>query len=301
MALDEKVLAICVNWNGGEVLLRTLRSLLAGDYRDLRVVVVDNASAADPADDLRRLSDRIELTRLPENRGYGPAINTVLRRELASGSTPRFCLILNNDIELDPDTVSILVQEAKQHGPGIFGPKVLQFDHPERLEAAWGEVTWSHVLARFHGKNAVDGKAWQAKRPVQLLLGSALLFDTEVFKRIGLFDEQFFLYHEEVDLLFRAATGGIPTYFCPAAKVRHLGAYSSRNEPFLKTYWLRRNAVLFLRKHSASFLHWTWFWATLTLSLLFNIARLRKGRCQAILAGIRDGLQTEPATQDHLP
>jgi GT2 family glycosyltransferase len=136
-----EVAAICVNWNGGPALLETLKSLLDSDYPRLRVLVVDNASSDDS---LSRLPREVELLRLPVNTGYGEAINRGIRFLEERGGTEEpvgYFLILNNDILLERDTVSGLVAHAEKEGPGIYGPAVVMASDPEKLEAAWGELT----------------------------------------------------------------------------------------------------------------------------------------------------------------
>ncbi len=144
-----------------------------------------------------------------------------------------------------------MLELAREKGPGVYGPKVLLQDRPDRLDAAWGRITWSHVLSSFRGKGARDRGRFDRVRRVQLLLGCALLVHRRVFQDVGFFDEDYFMYHEEVDFLFRAGRRGYPCYYCPAARVHHRRAHSTRDKPLQRVFWVRRNTVLFLRKHQS--------------------------------------------------
>ena len=249
MPSPDPVLAICINWNGERVLHKTVDSLLHCDYAALKVLVVDNASDDKSA---CSLPSTVEVMKLEANLGYGGAINAALRSHLDADSAPYF-LLLNNDVLLAKDTLSRLIGFASDKGPGIFGPRIVQFEDSSRLEAAWGKVTWSHVLASYYGKNRRKiGARWNRMRQVELLLGSTLLVHRRIFEKVGLFDEAYFMYHEEVDFLFRARRSGFPIYYCPFTEVIHYGGHSTRRQPLKKTYWIRRNAVYFLRKHRAS-------------------------------------------------
>lgn len=291
MSADAAVLAACVNWNGGEMLSRTVRALLAADYPNLTILLVDNASTDGSGERAAALHPDIRLLRLDRNRGFAAGVNAAVRATEADPSgRPDYFLILNNDVALDRDALSVLVTEAQRRGPGVFGPKILRATDGNRLEAAWGRVTWSHVLAAFEGKDAEDGGGWNRLRRVPLVLGSVLLISREVFEAVGIFDERFFMYHEEVDFLYRVGKAGLPVYFCPAARAFHHGGYSTRSQPLKKVYWIRRNTVLFLRKHEAGPVRWSFFALSLALSLLFNLAALRFGRVRAISEGVRDGV-----------
>lgn len=303
MSPDESVLAICVNWNGGRVLLETVRSLLECRPGNLRfqVMVADNASSDDSLQHLEREYPEVEVKRLPSNRGYGGALNAAVEAVRRQGSESRYYLFLNNDIRLRPGCIEALLDAARRLGRGAYGPRILRDDDSGCLEAAWGEVDWSHVLARFHGIGSpADEPPWNQERRVQVLLGSAFLIGSEAFLQAGGFDPRFFMYHEEVDLFFRLDRLGIPAYYCPEAAAVHRGGYSTRSSPHLRTYWIRRNTILFLRKHSAGVHRWWRFAWTLGGSLVLNSLLFRWGRLNAILRGVRDGWKIDlcepPAT-----
>lgn len=293
----EKVLAICVNWNGEEVLRETLDSLLSSNYPHLQVCVVDNASTDQSLEVLKPLERDIDIVKLEENRGYGGGANTPVRRDLEKENDEvdrrSFFLICNNDLIFHHDAVSALVEAARRRPPGIFGPKVVRHSRPQQMEAISGRITWSHLAARFEGEGNSAESVAGAPHAVQLLLGSALLIDRELFQRVGLFDESFFMYHEEVDLLYRAQKAGFPVFLCPSATVEHRDGHSTRGKPELKTYWTRRGSAIFMRKHAWKARQWLWFGLTLSGSLLFNLMTGRTRRLKAIWQGVWDGLAAD--------
>jgi GT2 family glycosyltransferase len=291
MSRNPRLAAICVNWNGKEVLPATLGALRTSDYSPLEILVVDNASRDHSELDL---PTGVALLRLGENRGYAAALNAGVRL-LTEGKTENqqaeYFFLLNNDIEVAPDLVGKLVAFAEEKGPGVYGPKIMSYEKPDRLDMAWGELSWNHVLARYHGKGARDGQHWDQVRQVELLQGSALLVHRTVFDKIGPLDESFFMYHEEVDFLYRASLSGFPVYYCPFTRARHRGAHSTRTTPLKKVRWLRRNTVYFLRKHQAGWRHWARFYLTLAGSLAYNLLLLRLEKMRAIWRGTREGFR----------
>ena len=285
MSNDATVLAVCVNWNGAGVLPQTLAGLRCSDFKRLEILVVDNASSDGSA---AELPAEVGLLRLPHNGGYGAALNRAVGKRLES-HCPDFFLLLNNDLLLEPDLVTKLVAFAADRGPAVYGPKILLQQDRRRLEAAWGHLDWSHVLARFEGKGQADSARWSKTRRVELLLGGCLLVHREVFKRVGSFDETFFLYHEEVDWLWRVGQAGLPVYFCPFARAYHYSGFGSRRTALPKAYWVRRNALYFLRKHRPGPTGWLRWSSSLLLSLGFNLAALRWRRIAVTLRALRDG------------
>ena len=190
MSTNATVLAVCVNWNGQEVLSETLASLLKSDYPQLDLLVVDNASTDGSLD---QIPSSVKTLRLAENRGYGSALNAAVRLvsdrqsafQAGSLAKPDYFLMLNNDMVLETEMVGELVQFAQRKGKGIFGPKILRYQEPNHLEAAWGRVDWSHVLAHYQGQGAPDGPQWSHPQSAQLILGSALLISREVFHEVA--------------------------------------------------------------------------------------------------------------------
>ncbi len=291
MSADGGVLAVCVNWNGRGVLGDTLAALAANDYGRLRIWVVDNASLDGS---LEEVPPQIRTLRLAHNGGYGAAINAAVQEASKEGSNrPRYYLLINNDVVVKPDLVARLVKFAEGEGPGIFGPAVFRQGDPSRLDAAWGRLSWSHVLARYYGKGAEDGVRWRRTHRVELLLGCLLLVHSDVFDAIGLFDQGFFMYHEEVDFLYRAKRGGFPSYYCPFVQALHRGAHSTRDLPLQKLFWVRRNALYFIRKHRPGLGRWLYFWITALLSLLFQMVVFRWRRGAVVLRALRAGMRME--------
>ena len=144
MPTDERVLAIVVNWNGREVLPQTLDALRSTLHSNLEIAVVDNGSTDGSAESVR---DPVRLVVLDENRGYGAALNAVLGPALqgekdAGEPPPDYFLLLNNDILLEPGTVSRLLTWAW----GCWGKTLV-------LSLVWNIVLlrWQRVAAIWRG------------------------------------------------------------------------------------------------------------------------------------------------------
>jgi len=106
---------------------------------------------------------------------------------------------------------------------------------------------------------------------------------------VGLFDERYFMYHEEVDYLYRARLKGCLAYYCPFAKAFHWGAHGTQSSPLRKVFWTRRNAVYFMRKHQAGVGQWSRFFLTLAGSISYNLVTMNWKRGRTIISGVKAG------------
>src|SRR4029450_9120869 len=151
------------------------------------------------ADLLARRAAGVVCLRSPENRGYAGGANLGIRAARAGGA--RTVLLLNNDARVRPGATAAArrVLDADPRA-GAVGPKVLTREDPGRLWLAWGRVTWRQSLVALCGAEVPDGPAWSAARDVDWVAGCAMWLPANALTDVGLFDETFFAYHEEVDI-----------------------------------------------------------------------------------------------------
>lgn len=165
-----------------------------------------------------------------DNVGYGEAINKIVRKHLREFD---YFLILNPDVSLYVDCIRQLVSCADSNNRiGIVGPNGGKIDSNR----------FSSILLpkKTNKKGSV--------MIVDYISGSAMLIKSEVFKRVGLFDKDYFLYYEEVDFCFRAKKAGFRIVVCTKAKVKHFeSTYIGKDSPAM-TYYLSRNHLLFVER-----------------------------------------------------
>jgi GT2 family glycosyltransferase len=244
------VAAVVLDWNGGPEALAAVESLAASNGPRLRVVLVDNASRVPAIAEVQRRHPDATCLRNPRNLGYAGGNNVGIRAALDAGAD--HVLVLNNDARVRPDTVAELVATARcDPRIAVVGAKILRADDPERLWMAWGDVSWRQSLVRLVGQGQRDGPEFAAERDVDWVSGCGLLFTRRGLEEVGLFDEEFFAYHEEVDWCARARARGLRVVWTPRAVVLHRGEGSSGAGRYVsrKQYLVSRNAVLFARRH----------------------------------------------------
>lgn len=294
--LSQRILAIVLNWNGGRAVEHCVDALLASRAIPVDVLVVDNASTDDSAD---RLETRggLQLIRNASNLGYAAGNNVGLR--WAHDRDYTFAAVINQDCRVEPECLAQLHSLLSQdRTAGAAGPQILM-EGSQLVESEGIAICFNHVTAAMLNAGRLPSPGQSARR-VDAVPGSALLLRVAAVAEVGYFDSRFFLYLEEVDLCYRLSLAGYGVYYLPTARAVHLGAAGQDPQRRrLKLYYLRRNSVLFVRKHGG-FFHKLQFGLLSVLSLLYGaVTVLWKGAdgwemLRAKLRGYRDGWLAGP-------
>jgi len=210
--------AIVLTWNGAHLLPECLRALRRQDARTpLHIVVVDNASTDGTAALLACDFPDVEHLRLPENIGYGRGNNEALRRALDGGAD--FVALINNDVELAPDWLRLLLDAARAHEAGLFTGTLLF--RGEEMVNSTGLIIDGLGRARDRDFRVPLAELSRTDGEVAGVSGGAALLRASMLREIGLFDPAYFAYYEDVDLSLRAARAGYRSFYVRAATARH--------------------------------------------------------------------------------
>lgn len=294
--MNPRLAAVIVHWQDPGETLGCVASLAAEPPDD--VVVVDNGSRDPVAALLHERTPHVDVVRLSENRGYAGGANAGIARVLERGAD--VVLLLNNDARLGPGAQAAAREAlASDARIGVVGARVVTREDPTRLWLAWGEVTWRQSLVALHGADVPDGAAWRRPRDVEWVAGCAMWLRARALGDVGLLDEAFFAYHEEVDWCARARARGWRVVYWPTVVVTHTGRGSHGGPRAIRVrkYFAARNTILFARKHAGAS-QWAKLAAFLAVSLPLELAyhalRGRAGDVLAKLAGIRDAVTGRP-------
>ncbi|MGC9025513.1 MAG: glycosyltransferase family 2 protein [Chloroflexia bacterium] len=248
-----RVAALIVNWNTRDLLTRCLEALYAHPpAAPFETVVVDNASSDGSAEMVRQRFPQVRLIQNEENTGFARACN----RGIQHTSAP-FLLLLNPDCFLQPGTVDTLLEFLEQHSRvAVAGPRLLdRSGHPQLsahpFPSLWREFWRLFHLDRIRPLSQYPLSFWQNPMPqqVDIVQGACMLLRRSALPDGQPFDEDFFMYTEEVDLCYRLRRASWEVCWVPEAVAVHLGGESTRQaslEMFLQLY---RSKVLFFRKH----------------------------------------------------
>jgi GT2 family glycosyltransferase len=246
-----RVWIVPVNYNGLEDTRKCLRSLDALTA-PASVVVVDNASKEDPTPTLRAEFPWAHAVRNPVNRGWSGGNNTGIRYALDRGAES--VVLLNNDTVVDPRLVERLLAAADAHpGYGIIGPVIRYMDEPD-LTMTDGVVFNRPGRPGFFQREPVPERSADppAVAEVDIVNGCCMIVRSDVFRRIGLIDDRFFLVHEEADFCLRAREAGFKCGVLAEGLVWHKGSSAfKRSGKRWQRYYDTRNLGLLLTKHLA--------------------------------------------------
>ena len=284
------VVSIILNSSRRADTLECLASLDAGAYQPHTALVLDNASTDGSVEAIQAAFGSTHILPLAENRGYAGNNNLGLRWALDHGAD--WVLVLNEDTVLAPDCLARLV-EVGESDPrvGIVGPMVYHYDEPAVIQSAGGALG-PYWRAGQIGQNERDQGQYRQPRPVEWIAGCAMLVRRALIEQIGLLDERFFIYWEEIDWCLRAGRAGWRLMHVPAARLWHKGVRRDYRPPPAVTYYTTRNQFLLLSKHRAPLKVWLAAAATAlrtltSWSLKPKWRRLRPHR-DALLQGLWD-------------
>ena len=286
---EAAVSVLIVSWNSAAYLPRCLDALASQDFRDFEVLIVDNASTdGSTADLVARYSGlRLRLESLGENIGFAAANN--LGARLARGT---WLALLNPDAFPEPAWLEQLVRASADRPDSFFASRQIQANRPMLLDGE-GDVYYTSGLARRQNHNLRYSDAGPA-REVFSACAAAAMYPRLEFLQAGGFDEDYFAYHEDVDLGFRLRLRGLPCFLVPTAIVHHVGAGSTGPRSAFSTYHGHRNLVWTYVKNMPS----PWFWLYLPLHIVVNLLSMLyfvlAGRGVAILRAKLDALSGLP-------
>jgi GT2 family glycosyltransferase len=239
-----RVAVVIPSWNGEELLPGCLTSLRRQTLAPAEVVVVDDGSTDGSVEMLARTFPEVRVIRLGRHRGFAAAVNAGIRATRAG-----LVALLNNDAEADPGWLAALVAAAEGERVGMVASRILDAGDPRRIQGIGLEVG-PEGDPREVGRGEEDGPAFGIPREVFGPIGAAALYRRELFQDVGLFDEDFFAYLEDVDLAWRARRAGWRCRYAPDAVVRHLRASTGRRIPRRVRYLLWRNHPWLLAKNA---------------------------------------------------
>lgn len=245
------VTAIILNWNGRAYLEQFMPSVMATDYPNFHVLVVDNGSTDDSLDFLRAHYPQVELLPLDKNHGFTTGNNLALPHV----KTPYYVL-LNNDVEVDPGWLTPMVQLMDRDAKvAAVQPKLLSFQDPTMFEYAGAAGGFIDVLAypfsrgRLFETNEPDTGQYETEAEIFWTTGACMLVRKSVTDQIGLFEDRFFAHMEEIDFCWRAQNFGHKVMYTPHAKAWHLGGGTLPKSNPRKTFLNAHNSLATMVKN----------------------------------------------------
>jgi GT2 family glycosyltransferase len=246
-----KVSVIMAHYKKPVAASQALDSVFKTDYQDFEVIFVDNASNDGTAECFEKRYPRLKVAKNDANRGSGAAWNTGFR--LISPSS-KYVAFVDCDVVFHPSWLSEMVEMAETD-PEIGGcqPKILSFWEPSMFEYNGSAGMWMDVYGYALNRGRIfyrierDNGQYDSKCETFFIGGSVLLARCDILRRIGLFDESFFIYHEELDLAWRIRLNGYKLFCVPSSVVWHKGGGKIDKTTLFRKY--RNNVYMMIKNY----------------------------------------------------
>lgn len=297
-----RVAAVLVNWNGAIDTLATLASLdRAVGAEALRVLVVDNGSTDDSVARLRRERPGLEVVETGANLGFAGGNDAGIRKAL-EGAEIGWVLLLNTDVDVDPNFLAPLLRACDDPRVGAAGPKIFYFNPSDRLWAAGGRLRIRETVAVELGRGSTDGPRWNRPRTVSYLTTCCLLIPRDVLEAVGGLDPAYFINVDDADWCRRALDAGYRLRYVPESRIWHKVAASTKGSYTpAKTFHTGRSNAIWVRRHAGP-LGFAAFLAANLLALPVAFlrewprgnARAVREKARGILRGLLDPLPDPP-------
>jgi hypothetical protein len=318
---------VVLNWNRKDDTLACLDSLAKAELGGATVWVVDNGSRDGSVAAVRDRHPWVRVIELAANEGFAGGNNAGIRAALEAGA--RGVYLLNNDTVVAADFLHPLLWILHDHDRvGAISSLALRADRPDLIDAAFLDIYFGHGIVWHYGVNALPGEGFDQPREIDAGIGCGMLFSAEALRDVGLLDEAYFAYHEEVDWCFRARQAGYRIFYQPFSRIWHHGSRSTevqrRARPQLlggeaqlpnpvplswspvRAYLGARNAVRFVKAHASAY-QTAFFWYSTLRALPLEYLAAVMGREEEYEIGkwtyrrvleffflVRHGLRSDP-------
>ncbi len=251
----KKVFIVILNWNRADETMECVTSLDKCQMSNVKcqIIIVDNGSV----EKLKIKNEKLKIIENKENLGFAEGNNVGVRYALENDAD--YLMILNNDTLVEKNLIiNFLEATEKYKDVGIFSPKIyfapgFEF-HKNRYKAsdlgrviwsAGGNIDWNNVYGNNLGVDEVDLGQFDKPKIIDFAPGTCMFIRRNVFEKLGLFDEKYFLYYEDVDFCVKAAKLGFRSIYWPKSIIWHKVAGSSAIGSDLNDYFITRNRLLF--------------------------------------------------------
>jgi GT2 family glycosyltransferase len=291
-----KLWVIIPTYNRSDDLIECLESLSLSGIKKEHIIVVDNCSQDETRDKVRNYHPEIILISLEKNLGATGASN--IGFQYALNRQADYILRLDSDTIVSENFIRPMLNVAESDPKiGIISPKIYYFEPPDEIWYAGADAQPLIFGATNEHRHEIDRPQNSYLREVDYVWAAAMLIKSEVIKKTGGFDTDFFVYYEEVDFCERVRKLGYKLMFVPDSTVWHKVG-SSANNKWTATQWNRSKMILY-RKHAKNYFHLLFliFYAFIYAfaDSIFNKLGLRKksgnrGPLKYALKGLWDGL-----------
>ncbi len=233
---------IILNYNAGELLINCVESILKSNFKNFEIIVVDNNSKDKSHLLCKEKFEEIKLIENLKNFGFCEGNNIGVKN--ANG---KFIIMINPDTTVTPNWINEFLDVQKQKGDGIYQPKIISLEDKKTILST-GNMIHLFGFGFARDKGNIETKNTENVEKITYSSGTCIFTTKKVFEKIGMFDSFLFLYHDDLDLSWRAAMLKIDSFYVPTITVYHKESYNFQWSS-KKFYWLERNRKYCILTH----------------------------------------------------
>jgi GT2 family glycosyltransferase len=248
---SSKLSIVILSFNQVDATLECLTSLAQQTCQDFTVKVIDNCSASNTVERIRKDFPNIPVQALAENLGWAGGNNVGIKQSLVDGND--WIMLLNNDTVIPKNTVASLYEYLNTLNPSILTPAIRYLHEPSQMQVDPSKGIYSFHAA-YVGEHPANYQASLKLWELDFVYGACMVVHRKIFETIGLMEERFFLQMEETDFYLRAKNKGFKTYCAASICIDHAESLSFGGKVTpTKTYYIARNNLLLAERHVRSF------------------------------------------------
>lgn len=253
-----KIAIVLVNYRQPQLTIECVASIRKLTNQAWSVIIVDNNSGDGSVQMLRNACAECSVIACEENNGFAAGCNVGIRYALKYGA--EYVLLLNNDTVVDDGLLDALMQQSDSNTVTV--PKMYYYDQPDVLWYAGGYISYRKGTGFHYGEGALDRGQFDTVREIDFATGCCMLIPRKVLDKVGLMDESYFLYFEDVDYSMNFIRHGVRIVYCPDAKLWHKVSTSVGRNSRQMEYYVSRNRLYFLKKYHFSRIAQVYTWIT---------------------------------------
>ena len=297
---ESKIAIIIINWNTFHLTFKCLKSLEACTYKNKTIFFIDNGSKDGSGDKIALEFPEINYIKNENNEGFTGANNKALKVILEQNF--EYVLLLNNDTQVNPNFLSLLeARMSYDKNLAATQPLILNLPDNNTIWNAGGSFNSFFCLFKTRHKGMVYNPDLKIKTLTEWISGCCILVRVSVVKKVGLLDDRFFAYFEDVDWSIRMTNLGYKLGVVPESIIYHYSSGSSKKNntssegnlsPYVH-YLNIRNHIYLIRKHTFfnSIGSWIFQIQKITSYSIYFILRGRFGKFKMVWRGILDGIK----------
>lgn len=240
---------ILVNYNGYRDTIECVKSIERIKHNNYKIVIVDNASTNNSVEYIKNSLKECILIESKQNLGFAGGNNIGIKYAINNGA--EYVLLLNNDTLVETDFLDNMIASFEnKENVGVVGCKIMYYPEKNIIWYGSGKIDWFKFIGIHLGIKKIDKGQCDIEKEIDFMTGCCMLIKRDVFEKVGLLPEEYFMYFEDVDFCIKVKDAGFKIWYNPKAVVYHkVGLSSGGEESAFAIECCTRNRLIFMYKY----------------------------------------------------